>query len=875
MLMSRAPGSLQIALLDALGSAVAMIAIREDALQRIGRTLVDAAERVGQARLKDLGAAVGNYLLHAVRRHLGDDAAQVLSDMADSLIASQGESLSARITAASDDDVVDLLVGFLQEASALAGETSVLLALDGLERLSDDDQRRLADVADKLPGGVSIRASYAASDSDSRRRADELAIAGAQLLPLTGLDVDAVREWLANVGLDARLAEAVVAATNGYGMHVADAISLLAFDPRPATLQALTPTDVVSARARLAWNSLDFLTQISVARLLVYPSAVTDERVCQLLAMDGFAWRALQLRLIDAGLMVESANPWFHELRRRVLWDFVLTEETKQSALEAARIELSAQLELPGAQASDFMTFSMVSAQTIDGNAPGVNEALALSVDELAIAAATLELVEFDQGEQAIIASPVVQHARSAFGLAGNAADAIEGLAASGLIHVASNETTTVIVPTWRSADAVAALLGRSANELGRLPITQIASLLFQTVVARELGEFDRGIYGVGDPDGPELVRQLAELLRDINRGTTRLPPPETPCMLAKADFGGVPLYLAIAFFTAEQRDGALARLTGLEAEVLDTLLRVHFIAPNPGPPVPSGRFANAWRLVSGAVDDSQRSNLSLDEEVRERVQLLNALRLVCTPLERTVYGLEREIGYVYGGDASGSTLVEITGLNQALRVPGDSHQGLFVSNDRLRMLHSLEVPASARFGRATTRFGIATRDGIEAEIKALDESARSFNQHSRRAEFALTEHHLGPALDEAMKRRYSDAAQIVGSMTAGQPDLSVTRTLILLELDEPQRGFVDGAHARLLTATFDHGGADQPETELRVVPGDPTTGHRRSREEPLERVKSAFGVDTSNALSWTSGMALFSLSAMLGYQTDEVRFRY
>ncbi len=94
------PGALQRALLESLGEAMAELTTDESMAKRLGRLLSDTAKRVAEARLDELGAAVGQHLLSIVRNRVGDQVADLLQETARQLTTSESQQLAARIVGA-------------------------------------------------------------------------------------------------------------------------------------------------------------------------------------------------------------------------------------------------------------------------------------------------------------------------------------------------------------------------------------------------------------------------------------------------------------------------------------------------------------------------------------------------------------------------------------------------------------------------------------------------------------------------------------------------------------------------------------------------------------------------------------------------------
>ena len=85
--------------------------------------MADAARRMAKARLDELGSAAGKMLLGAMRAKLGSDVADAIEEFAHDLSTSVDERLAARISAAGDGDVIEIIAGFAAEAAALVRMT--------------------------------------------------------------------------------------------------------------------------------------------------------------------------------------------------------------------------------------------------------------------------------------------------------------------------------------------------------------------------------------------------------------------------------------------------------------------------------------------------------------------------------------------------------------------------------------------------------------------------------------------------------------------------------------------------------------------------------------------------------------------------------
>lgn len=879
--VGRAPGSLQLALLESLASAVALMAQDATATQRIGQILADAASRVTEVRLKDLRAAVGKHLLSMVRARVGDEMADLLEDFGSALTVSAEESLGSRITAASDGDVVDQIVSFAAEVKAMAGEREVHVALDDLDRLDDGDLRRLADLPGRLPFGFCIRGSFTTWHSTSRQRFEMLQMGGITGVPIGGLGESDIEAWLDADGLDVGLADTVMAATNGYPVHVADALELLHRQPSTATLSSLTPDQVIQVRTRQAWRELDIASQIVAAKLCFYRDPLATPRVCSLLGLDEMAWGTFAMRLTDAGLLLEDQRRWFHELRRRVIWRDLLTEEMRRTAIEAATDELRGQLALPGARPTDFVDFARAAAQNeeLQQVETGVAEAVKATREEVAIAAAALELIEYSHGEEAIDAEVLLAHARDTYTLVDGALSALDRLVGRGLMHVASNDRAAVAVPMWGSQATVQAIIGRAADELGRIPIVQLATAAFEVAIRPRLGPFVAAMYGVGAPSMAEASEAIASQHRQPRDGVVHLGGRE-PGIAIRGSHGTVPLSAMVSCRDEVERDAAVARLDQVSGELWGENVTLDDVLRLPTQVVPSLRFARALKWLKGRRDFSLHMQLPIDApqrySVAERVAASQRLRAVVrersSAIERFAYELEDPTGYAYAHSGDGELVVELGNSTRVVEISTAWMRDLHAPFGRLRLAEDLGLEPGQFVRRITWHTGGAAKDPITETIVDLSKAATRFNKNQLPTVVEFEETQLRALLQGAFDRCESDAKALLEALPGMGLSLPTPTTLFaVLELDEPSADWVPGANALLSTALVPMQGDERVMFQLIRGAGSATSG-RFTRGEALQ---AAFDIDPTTALSSSTGEAIGGLSKLLGFGRGEVRFRY
>jgi hypothetical protein len=877
--VSRSPGSLQLALLEAEGACAALLANDETAAGRIGRIIVEATNRVTETRVKALRAAVGRHLLGIVRTRISSELGDLLEEFSTALTTSASESLEARIAAAGDRDVVRQVLDLAAELKDLAGSDDIFIALDNLDRLDDGDLRRLQDMVGAIPAGVHIRGTFTTVGMGSRRAADQLGIAGATLVELSGIDEGSVIEWLDEEGFDSRLAGDVIRATNGYPAHVVDAIALLRQSSSSETLRGITPDSVILLRTREAWRDLSIDARNAAAKLSAYSDPIGPERVCALLGSDPVAWGIIETELCDAGIIIGDVRRWFHELRRRAIWDHLLTPEARARAVEAATSELVARLGRPHPTANDFVEFALLASQN-DALRRGdsrLDAVLSATIEEIALAAAALELIEFSHGHRAIGAESLIGYARDAYSAIVEPVGSLGELAARGLFHMARTDDAIAISPTWGTEEAVAAVRGRAALELGRLPTVQLATTVFESSLKELLGEFVFAKYGVGIPSLREACSDIAQLRSTPANGVVDFRRNQFG-LVVRGSIGRVPIYAMVVYDDEPQRDAARFRMYGLRSEASGNSFVPQDVVAVPETAVPSLRFGRAITWLKGREDFSLHpltpvespTRMSLAEQAEVRRVVRAVVRARSGELERFAYGLERPSGYAHADSGTAQVIVRLGNFEGLLALPDSWCQDIDSLEGRLRLDHEVSQ-LNATVDHVRLHWPAGTKDPLTDEVVELCGSAAAFNRHQIGIDVDLDGEGLSRMLREAAQRRAEDGRAFLEQLTGmGLAEPSPSTCYAILMLDDPDPRLVPGANAILCTTVCpDRGSGD---VELRVMR---LSEVRSSGRTFLECFNYIFGLPLEDLKSHSVGVAIGGLSRLLGYAEREVRFRY
>jgi hypothetical protein len=886
-----APGALQRALLEALGEVVTELTRDESAAERIGRLFFETAKRAAATRLDELAAAVGRQLLGIVRRRVSDEAADVLEGFARQMATTKDQELAARIAGAADLDVVDVVIALAGDVMKFAGDRPLCLALDDCDRLGEADRRRIMDLAELLPEGMSLKISFATSDQGSREQATELRIQGVTPIELEGLDESAVREWLTAEGLNREWASEVTAATNGYPVYISAAVGLLRGAHSTAALEDLQPRDVLRAETEKAWAALDLHTRVAAARLAAFDDRLGPAQAAEVLGIEAAAWGALQRELAESGIFTGTSR-WFHQLRRRHLWSHVLSPAEKDDAVERAITYLTPQLVSPTVDPAAFVEYARLlpehSAILVDN--PKLAAAAAADRDEVAIAASLIELAT--PTPSALLAENVLLYARQFFGAEGDLVAALRRLAERDLVHLASNRVATAVVPLFQGIDVVQFLAGRAARELRRLPLPQVATALFETKLRARLGDFRIGHYGVGAPRVAELSQQGVEMQRvrpdrGILRGRQR------PNLLLRLQYGALPIYATLAYEEQGSRDEAANGMDGFSETLWERPLIVTEVIKQPLVAVPSLRFLQVLEHLTGAnlanpvnssvTIPSLDEPIALDEEMQTRAATLGVVRDLCERTEILAYGLERPTGYLYFGDETRSEIVQVVGRPGTRRLtqwPAASLEGGF---HRVEVARLADLDSEERLGLMTWRQGQRRGDPVVSELAWLSGRARQFNEYQNRVPVLFDEAFLQRTVSHAVSRLQADAAEFIARLTIqGLPaDVSASvrgrTTYLVFFLDEPSVGFVPGANATAAIAHLENDTRDFAAHVKVISAKESASVLSPPAQHPDIRgwLASLFGLEAKTVLSFGYGDARHILAELLGHRESELSFQY
>lgn len=882
----RSPAALQIALLDALGAAVALMARDEGLARTAARHMADAARRMAKARLDELASAAGKVLLSAVRARLGSEVAGAIEEFARDLSTSVDERLAARISAAGDGEVIEVIAEFATEAAALAGDRDVLLALDNAERLDEDDVRRLADLFTLLPDRVAVRLAYATADESAQERLDDLREAGATVVVLDGLEPGLVARWLADEDVPAGVLGETMRVTGGYPFHVQDAIAAL---KAGRSLADLEPGEMTGVGTRRAFRKLDPEVQRAAIMLAAFTDPPPRERIPGFLSLDTAGWAVVEQRLWDARIFAveQDQHRWFHEMRRRYLWQEIMTEPQRRDAAEAAVTELLALMRDSGAvNPALLVEFAglLPLASSRLAVEPGTRSMVDAGTAEIAVAAAIMELGE-PESSSPVDAEAALLHAREAFGVRGDLAAALRSLYDGGLASVQSGPTDAALMPSWAGDHAGLVIVGRAARELGRVPVPRIATTVFQTYLRPRLGDFTHVRYGVGRPRLADLSKSAVDLHRH-RQGRVLVLGRRAPSLLLWADYQGVPVYAAAAYPDAASRDQAIAEIGQLTADDPGQPVTARLVRAYPLQRVPCRRFLRAYERLTGtaigsplgmlAATPRRDSAIPASAWAQTQAALLAFARRAASPEERLAFDLDEPVGVIYATEA-GSLIAQVYNDSGAKQIKVSAAENFAGPFSRFQLAHAAGLRTDQRLGRITYIPGPGLYDDpVVATLLQISIRAAAFNQHQDRLVIDAGQAALQDALTQAAEQEAADALGLAAALPAGGTlrKISGRTTYVLLWADEQHQMRPAGQDLAATWGYIDH---DRGTSQEVCVAIQSTADRERQQGDRLACLQRAFGLEPEEvrAISWGLSDADLIIAGMLGFTTADIWLRH
>jgi hypothetical protein len=882
--LSRAGGSLQRALLGQLAIAVGALVTDHGMASRVAATIAAAGRQIRADKGHELAVVLGRELLALARAKIGADAGAALAEYVQAQASDSEYALRARIQAA-DSDVLATLTVFIGEVATLAGRP-VVLAVDNVERLGEEDIRQLADLAERLPREAVVRGAW----SVTRAAAGQVRMlleAGALLAELPPLSNAAVGEWLADEGLDPGLAPAVQRVSGGYGLFADNAIGLLRDG---GSLSDVSADELFEHSTIDALRALDTDIAVAARRLAAYADPPPSERIAELAGVSPESWGEMAARLQHSRIFTMSpgGQPWFHELRRRVVWAQV-DAPAREEAANAAVADLSQRYESTGAPELLVTLAQIAPDSPLVTSQPMQKAALDASADEIAVAAAVIELSEPGGpagGRQPllhVIGDSLLMYARDVFGRPGaDLVAALTRLRERGLLAVAGPADSPLVVPVF-DAGSLRLLAGRAGAELRRVPVMRLATSAVFAAITPRLGKVEQLRYGLGSPAVSQLARDAVR--SGMPAGRPRRSGGQ-PIVIVRALAVGEPLFACVTFADDHARDDTLAQLRpGTREPLLGSEVLVSDVLALPVTRIPTERLLQA----AGRLLDEPLNRITAKvptprpvnplEAARGRAETLRLVRAISSRVERYALELEGHIQVAYAGNERNMQLVDIHGSEDGIRALPGLTQMWDRPYARFQFTETVGLRRGESLGHITGRASQRPiqDDPVIETLSALRQRAIRFNQTQVRKDVLLEETALRNLLQEAANAQFEAAKTMHAALpfAVGVHYPVPTRTIIVICPDLPPH---DGFRSPPLASVMTLDAEDTAREDLvEIALTAPMTTPDNAAIDIV--LKNRFGIDASHPhLGLRHGYdsdAYHALADLLGYRNNDIRLIY
>jgi hypothetical protein len=881
------PGALGRALSAAVTLALAAHVDDEGQIPLLRERMLAASRRLRRRAGHRVHEDLVVLLLDQVRMRIGETAAEMIAETRSAWNESEQDSLQTRLAALTETDAALALAEVASDLAEVAA-SNVFLALDNAHLLTDEDLRRLRDIVAERVDRVHLRVAYTTVGAAPVESLTRLAEAGAHRVVVEGLDEEAVQLWLTREGIHTSHTPTVMAASQGYALHVGDAIRLLRDADAPGTLTDLSQADVVLRGSQRAWDALSDEDRRAVLLLLPFAHRPSADRTSALLGIDQLRWSVLRQRLRESGVFVDrDDDSWFHELRRQALWQS-LDEDTRTAvATQVIQWILSLDSVLYEEVGVVSALLSQVNLATAvqDDSARAIAR---LSDDAVSVAAAVMDLAGLKADEAFVNATGALLRAHERYAAPADCLSAMRELHQSGAVYLASNERDAVVAPRWSLAGAVL-IAARTLQRTSRVPFQGLGNLIVEVLRSR-LGGFRLASAAVGRFDAAEQSRIAVEMQRRGPDGSYRFGRIPDGSLLLSFDLDGTEIAMTAVYENGDSRDRAFDRLSNAEERVLGGRLKTVLCLRHPLPVVPSRRFVLAAELIldedlnnsgySTELRSKRRLDVSVEERMERRAETLQAVRALCSPNELLAYDLLQPTGIAWtayeeergGKRRFNAEVATVTGLVGAHRMTDREHSPEERPYDFMYLTQRAGLQPGQRVSHFLWQGGVTPgRSGFLEQLESLVGEAVKYNAQQERLMLPGDLAAVEALVSEAHERRQRDAAELAARIS-GLPEYKSQMVRGVLGIVSPLKDGFGGDLPQFTVATVELDGPLGHGSHVRLFFEANDEDIRRALREDPTRFFSRYGVPQDRAaVRWSNGELSGVLADLLGYGEREI----
>ncbi|WP_328352721.1 hypothetical protein OG976_20285 [Mycobacterium sp. NBC_00419] len=868
-------GALQSAIMDVLADAIAIAQPGQSKWGALAKQLRYATSEAAVEIGKGLAEALVSEVFELAKAKLGENVGKGLAKFIKSLKKDKSGELRRTLRAHSDANIVRMLVKIADEVATSIGR-DIVITLDEGNRLADDDQRILASVAANPAKRARIVVAWSTAEAESIAGLTRLRRLGVAEVEVSGLSRGDIRRWLATEG-HADQSDEVYALTAGFPLLVEGLITHLRSGGRIDRYSAPTLFNEVlsDALSRLPQDA-----HHAARKLCAFPAPLPDYDIPAYLDVDVTGWGVIREALErERVFSVESTDgTWFHEARRKYLWDNVLTTAERNAIGQAAYTKLVAEhrRQQEVGLFGMYRQIAFLAAYAVDSQAanPALASIIAMDTDQLAVLAAVIELENVGLGSPTP-ADQVVIHAHSAFGADRHRAlKALPALVGLGFVELdevprADIDRSESTVELCLDDEARVVALGQIQSVLAQPAVPNLVNHVVRTHMESVRLESYMVVSQAGQADVLDIIAKA-----NLFRAPAALMRVGDPLLGVWLRYGQQPVTVVAVFNNAGDRMRAEQEIANLKGSSFGRKLLVQGLFHDPTHTIASLRFLRAAEFATGLQvgTDGQRYSLrnsaplTMAEFAQRQVDLLGLLQVHTNELERGVYGLTRPRGIAIARGDQTEHKIEVFGAAHVYPMVFDQIEHILASGSLISAQVELALDLSPE---CTTRFfttqrwqGDRTHDPVIEALSGLRIHAERFNTRQPRTQVHLQRHRLRAELKAAHIRDQQLARQMAENITIGGR-----------RGPRPQRALRLAIYGRGPTHRLEQRGAvcawpigDPEDVQIEFISGEPA----QTAEALYAR---AFGTD-ADATDLYAGRLSAVLAYLLGFAENEIEVR-
>ncbi|WP_078495845.1 ATP-binding protein [Streptomyces sp. LaPpAH-108] len=867
-------GGLQVSIFNQLMLIATQLIREQKSATQFAQKVANRARAVIGPRRKDFALAVAKELLNVVKERVGSDTGQAMGEFFADISADNSESMLERLHTQVDADALQALVDIADEVASASEASPLYLFFENAQNLSDEDLRQLADLPSMLPERVVLRLEHMDSKDDHRRRIRLMVSAGIVEAPLRGLGEEVVQFWCQTQNIPEALHKRIHRSTNGYPLFVDDAISQVKANRR---LGNISPNENFRASTIDGLNDLDPEAASAARRLSAFIDPPQREHITDILGegMTLARWEGVEARLERARIFTTSADgiPWFHELRRRCIWESLSSAFRREVADRAVSFIADSFEETRNPEL--LINLALVASDSSEvRNDPRARHIVDATLDEVALLSALLEIAEVDNRSPnpeipTALGDSVFDYCRLVFMAEVDALSALENLNSAEIVFVSADDNASVLIPRLSRLAFILAL-GRAGVELPRFPIPAIASTIFGTAFSPRLLDFVTCSYGIGYPRLRKVVEDgvKAHKIQAQQQSSGR----SVHSVFLRGSIEQQPFYAYSTFSDAETAARSFADLRGAAGRHWGVSVDIDQLFQLPTVRIRDRRFTNALERIKFTPHPES----SFMKEVSKKAALLRYVRASCSGIERAVLDLEETTSYFVLEKGRDAVVVEVTGGGDGVKkldglVPDDYRfAGPYRWADLRKMLN---LGIGEKVGRITFSTAGATRYEPKNILDALSSKARQFNKSQPFLNVSTSSSALQAALSASLRDTYHDAQALCAVLSQyGDVSLMPRKTLLVIYIHGEEGKYFSWGNSRAVYLRFPTPGAAHDTIKVKVIECESIDSRAEDFNshfaEDLREAPHSLDVDRITGSAVTS----FWLRRELGYE-DSVTF--